>query len=343
MSFTKPSVQTSLTLPYTFKSLMSSTAQNYIDAVIPQCLDKVNGDTITGNITNTGNLTFVGSTVESKSGAIFVFDSGTLLEINSGASALIAGTISILSGGHLTNNSGGTLTNNGSILNNSTLTNEGTVTNNDLITNSAAGSFINSGNFVSDNVGTMNVYGARLTLHDNKPPIFATPQLRVIVQPMIVMPNGAAISQASNIGFPSVTAGYWTDLGTATNQSCTWTMPLSKMINGATLDQVLMPFATTGTAPGDGSHNQRVQLWKTNYNNGTVTQIGSTQTVPDGLGSGTYYPATISFGSGLAEVIDDSIFSYSLVVLQAYGSFAYSLNFGSPVCFFTNITSLRSI
>ena len=177
--------------------------------------------------------------------------------------------------------------------------------------------------------------GASTYFTDNNPPKYVSPYIsRNIIQPLTVFANTTA---TTNNGTPNFSIGNWTDQVSSSFIGMSWFIPLLKIINGATLSAINVPFTTT-LAPSSGANNQRIELWKTNLNTGVTTQIGNTKTVPNGLSFLTYYPNTINFT--LSEVIDDSIYSYSLIILQAYGSSAYVIKWGAVQLEFTNITQV---
>lgn len=370
MTFSKPSTITTIPVgsAYSYKSSLSSPSVAYIDNNFASCVDGVNGGTYSGNITLSGTTTLSGTadlsgttnitspSLNISSGTSTIFSAGSELTINSNPVNFTSSSSTVFTSGsavafHNSPTFTGTATFTGNTnIGNLNLTTGGTVvmaSGANMIIQSGADLFLEGGTFVT-NTATMtvqsggtftaasgsavNLIGGQTILTDNSPILFGNQQSRSITQPMNVRGNATAMGFITTMG-----RNTFTDAA----QNNSWYIPLTKLVNGANLNSVTVPFFVQGTAPSGGASNQTVTLWKTAIVGGSDTQIGSNVTIPNGLTTNSYNTTSIVFSGFSTETIDDLNYAYAIRISSTTST--QPVIWHSPYCQFIGITSLRPI
>jgi hypothetical protein len=190
--------------------------------------------------------------------------------------------------------------------------------------------------FAAASGANIDLYGANTTMEDNKAPVFATPQTRDIAQPLIVIPQNANVV-ASNANFIMGT-GSFRDGGSSGGSQIFFVLPLTKIINGATLTEVSI-FVTNFSGGTITSANATFSAWKCAANSGVPSQLGGTQT----LGSIANTASAFLNVTGLTEVVNDALYTYYGQVTCSFGSGAGHLLWSVATTVFSNVTAVGQI
>ena len=274
MTFVKPSTITNQDGAYTYKEGIGSPSTNYIDNQFPNCLDKTNGDTITGVITinNNGQISVL-------PGGGIVFQSGSGGALYAGSNFYVDGNLDIESGGYLNVESGGSF----------------------RILSGGAGYVLSGGSLFIDNGGTLEstnsanvkLYGTATSMTDNQSPQLASaPVARNIAQPLVLMTSHTP-GDLSGQHFSDVI-----------NQN-DWDLMITDLPDGCVITGFLISIQTGGTAPT--SSDAGATLYS--YNNATQSLSGplASVTVSSGLSNITVYQLT---SSSCSVTVNKSVNSY---------------------------------
>ena len=325
MVFVKPSTITNETGAYTYKSGVSSPTTNYIDNNFPNALDRVGGGAVSGPIEflsgsifqlDTGTIAAVYTEVDFKnSHAILNFDSGSLLEMDAGSNMELFGNVTLEGSCTVTCISGSNFTGNLAMF--------------DLSLH-----FTGTGVVFLNSTTAFTVYGSEMTMEDNLPPHYATGQSRQVVQPFCVNSNSSTVVPFfNNSGGASI--GSFT-----VAQTDIYEIPMTKMINGATLSVITFTIGIGGAGPS--TYDSTFTLFSQNVNSAgglpLTTNTLATFTVPTGLPAVSSWSFSVSVTG--TPTVDDSNFQYWL---EVQGATTGNYYFYPVSLYFTNITKVGQI
>lgn len=174
--------------------------------------------------------------------------------------------------------------------------------------------------------GWLFTNGKGIIISDSTNPVFLTTRSRTIAQPLIV----------SNANTTTPSYSVYTGFALVDNNTTTNYLPMTKVINGATIDafSIIANILNVHT-PASAA---RVTLVRNTTANETQTILASV-TVPTGV----LGPQTISvsgIGGGTGTVVDDSQYTYFLQLTPELGTNAEPIAWVTPSLSFVNITQL---
>ncbi len=220
----------------------------------------------------------------------------------------------------------------GGIRNNGTLTSQGVIYH-------ATGDndYFASGSQFNLTAGAQAEFGAGSTVLMSQPPIFINTQIRTLVNSII---NGFSYGAAGNWA-PLYSGGLLCGV-----VGSTWVIPLIKVHNGATLSSISISFRVGSShLPATGPSIQMLRVNAVTSVNSYMSNTNPTQYYSLPGNANAYYNNgninTLTFTCNENNVIDNTTYEYILVLVDESGSGSAGGNtYYSPVCSFTNITSL---
>ena len=263
-----------------------------------------------------------------QSGAAENVDSGGQLNINTGGELNVnsSGEINVVSGGQIAFASGGLLTGIATVNNNSQI----------ILTDTAQLNLDGTDNIININ-GTSTLNNLGNTVNANWPS-FAVTQSRVLINPII---DGQAL-----------TASAWTVINgftiNSTTTGCEWAVPLTRTHDQATLSSVTIGFKVGATHSGgiSGIVFPNLSIQACNINTGAILKLSTTdpQYFPTPASGSAWYDSnnyqTLTYTCNQHNLINNQLYSYSLVLVDENGGSALGNNLWYPIQLnFTLITT----
>jgi hypothetical protein len=303
---------------------------NYINTQFVNCLDKTNGDTITGAIDVLATITIGGANH-------LVIGLSAGLYVNGNLFISGSGTETVESGGNLTIAAGGVETVDGSLIIGNTAVGSPVngvlyLTPTGIIECQSGSNILMTGTTINiDSTSDLTFYSTATSLSDaswtgGMPTLpISVPQTRHIVQPFAFSPTNQNGGSSSYY----VYLGYLND-GAATGTVYNYICALPKMMNGATLTTVSMPILNNSGSTNTAATAMTATLYRGNGST-SPTSLGS-YSLPSGLTNGSTAYAAFT---GLTEVVKDYDYNYFIWISTSAGSGYTALNYFPPTCTFT--------